>query len=68
MAGGAKAEVRRLLAKLPDSCTLEDIQYHIYILQKMKRSEKDSATGCVYTHEEVEVCFGDLLGGSPRAM
>ncbi|CAN5679667.1 hypothetical protein BH23GEM5_BH23GEM5_15570 [soil metagenome] len=26
----AKAEVAALLANLPDDCSLEDIQYHLY--------------------------------------
>jgi hypothetical protein len=31
----AKEEVRRLLDQLPDDTSLEDIQYHIYVQQKM---------------------------------
>ena len=37
----AKEEVRRLLDKLPDDSTLEDIQYHIYVRQKIDRGLKD---------------------------
>ena len=32
----AKREVGALLEKLPDECTLEDIQYHLYVLEKIR--------------------------------
>ena len=31
----AKEEVRRILDQLPDDISLEDIQYHIYVQQKI---------------------------------
>lgn len=31
----AKSEVQSLLEKLPDDCTLEDIQYHLYVVEKI---------------------------------
>ena len=33
----AKQEVDALLANLPDDSSLEDIQYHQYVLEKIKR-------------------------------
>ena len=33
----AKNEVQSLLEKLPDDCTLEDIQYHLYVVEKVHR-------------------------------
>ena len=50
----AKQEVTGLLNRLPDDCSLEDIQYHLYVLQKIERGMKDVAEGRVYTQEEVE--------------
>jgi hypothetical protein len=32
-----KEEVGELLKKLPDDCTLEDIQCHLYVLEKVRR-------------------------------
>ena len=32
----AKEEVRQLLEALPDNATFEDIQYNIYVRQKIK--------------------------------
>ena len=50
----AKQEVTGLLNCLPEDCSLEDIQYHLYVLQKIERGMKDVAEGRVYTQEEVE--------------
>ena len=57
----AKQEVRKLLKNLPDDCTLEDIQYHLYVLQKIERGLKDIEEGRVYTQEEVEKRFAKWL-------
>lgn len=32
----AKQEVKSLLSKLPDDCSLEDIQYHLYVIEKVR--------------------------------
>lgn len=49
-----KQEVSDLLNRLPDDCTLEDVQYHLYVLQKIERGLKDVEEGRVYTQEEAE--------------
>lgn len=49
-----KQEVSDLLNRLPDDCTLEDVQYHLYVLQKIERGLKDIEEGRIYTQEEVE--------------
>jgi hypothetical protein len=33
----AKDEVEQLLKKLPNDCTLEDIHYHLYVIEKVCR-------------------------------
>jgi len=48
----AKQEVAELLAHLPDDSTLEDIQYHLYVLEKIRRGQADIAAGRRYTQEE----------------
>ncbi len=50
----AKQEVNRLLDTLTDGCSLEDIQYHLYVLQKIERGLADAGKGNVHTQEEVE--------------
>ena len=32
----AKNEVQQLLNTLPDDCSLEDIQYHLYVIEKVR--------------------------------
>ena len=48
----AKQEVEQLLLHLPDDSTLEDIQYHLYVLEKIKRGRADVAAGRSYTDAE----------------
>jgi hypothetical protein len=59
-----KQEVSDLLNRLPDDCTLEDVQYHLYhlyVLQKIERGLKDVEEGRVYTQEEVEKKMSSYL-------
>ncbi len=58
----AKQEVNKLLDTLPEDCTLEDIQYHLYVLQKIERGLKDVEEGKVLTQEEVEKRMARWLG------
>lgn len=50
----AKEEVRRLLELLPDDASLEDIQYHIYVRQKIERGLEDIEAGRTISEEEFE--------------
>jgi hypothetical protein len=50
----AKEEVQSLLNKLPDDCSLEDIQYHLYVIEKVRNGlEAAESQGTVF-QEEVE--------------
>lgn len=49
-----KNEVRQIIEKLPDDCTLEDIQYHLYVLQKIENGLKDVEEGRGISHDEIE--------------
>lgn len=48
----AKQDVANLLAQLPDDATLEDIQYHVYVLEKIRRGRADIAEGRNQTTEQ----------------
>jgi predicted transcriptional regulator len=39
---------------LPEDASLEDIQYHIYVRQKIQQGLDDAAAGRVVSHEEVQ--------------
>jgi hypothetical protein len=50
----AKEEVKRILDQLPNDVTLEDIQYHIYIRQKIDRGLDEIEAGNTFTEEEFD--------------
>ncbi len=50
----AKEEVKELLEQLPETASLEDIQYHIYIRQKIDRGLADIEAGRTISEEEFE--------------
>lgn len=50
----AKDEVRRLLEDLPDDSSLEDIQYHIYVRNKIEHGMDDIEEDEVLPQDEVE--------------
>jgi hypothetical protein len=49
-----KEEVRALLDKLPDDCSLEDVQYHLYVVEKIHKGIERAATEGTHSQEEVE--------------
>ena len=49
-----REEVRRLLDSLPDDASYEDIQYHIYVQQKIDRGLEASERGDFISDEEIE--------------
>jgi predicted transcriptional regulator len=50
----AKETVRQLLDRLPDDCSLDEVQYHLYVLQAVERGEADERSGRTIPHEQVE--------------
>jgi len=50
----AKQEVMKLLRDLPDGSTLEEIQYSLYVRQKIQRGLQDVKDGKTRTQDEVE--------------
>ena len=49
-----KQAVVDLVKALPDSCTLEDVQYQLYVRQKVERSMRAAAAGRVQSHGQVK--------------
>ena len=50
----AKEQVQQLLSALPEDATLEDIQYHLYVRQKIEQGLADVEAGRVMSHAEVQ--------------
>jgi hypothetical protein len=53
----AKEEVISLIDKLPDDCTFEDIQYHLYVVEKIQRGIERAEKEETLTQAEVERKF-----------
>ena len=58
----AKDEVRKLLDRLPDTSFFEDIQYHIYVREKIEQGLEDVKKGRVLSQAEVERRMAKWLG------
>jgi hypothetical protein len=50
----AKHDIELLLKKLPDDCSVEDIQYHLYVLDKVRRGLEAARAQGAIPQEEVE--------------
>lgn len=50
----AKQEVKALLDQLPDDATLEDIHYHLYVLEKIRRGEQRAENEGQLSQDDVE--------------
>ena len=57
----AKQEVQQLLDELPDDATLEDIQHHLYVKQKIAQGLADVAAGRVLSQDEIDQRFAKWL-------
>jgi len=49
-----KKTASKLINELPDDCTYEDIQYHLYVIQKIERGLNDVKEGKYFTHEQMK--------------
>ena len=52
--GTTKQDVQLLLNRLPGDCSVEDIQYHLYVLDKFRRGLEDARVNGTLSQEEVE--------------
>ncbi|GGA34081.1 hypothetical protein [Okeania sp. SIO1I7] len=50
----AKKKVESLLSKLPDNCSLEDVQYHLYVIEKVLHGLEVANKERKITQEEAE--------------
>lgn len=50
----AKQEVQSLLQKLPNDCSIEDIQYHLYVIEKINKGLQRAKQEGGISQQEVE--------------
>ena len=56
-----KQEVEQLLNKLPDDCSVEDVQYHLYVLDKVRRGLEDARVNGTLSQEGAETRLSKWL-------
>jgi len=56
-----KAEVQSMIEGLPEDTSLEDIQYHLYVLEKVKRGIERAETESAISNEEAKARLGKWL-------
>ncbi len=49
-----KLETENLIQKLPDESTFEDIQYHLYVAEKLKNARQQIKDRKIHSQSEVE--------------
>jgi hypothetical protein len=56
-----KTEIREVLDELPDDCTMEDVQYHLYVREQIQQGLWSLENEPTYTQEEVEQAVAQWL-------
>ena len=56
-----KEAVLELVGSLPDDASIEEIQYHLYVLQKIRKGLKDDDEDRVISQSEMEKRFEKWL-------
>lgn len=49
-----KSKIQSILNQLPENCSIEDIQYHLYVLEKVRQSMAIAQTDTAIAQEQVE--------------
>jgi predicted transcriptional regulator len=49
-----KEEIKRMVESFPDDVTWEDVQYSIYVRERIERGRREAAEGKVLAEEDVE--------------
>ncbi len=49
-----KEEVRRMIESLPDNATWEDVQYSIYVRERIEWGRSEAAEGKILSEDEIE--------------
>lgn len=50
----AKQTARAVLDRLPEDCSLQDVLYHLYVVQAVQQGRADADAGLTIPHDEVE--------------
>ena len=47
-------DVKELVSHLPDDTSIEDVQYHLYVLEKIRKGQDDIENGRYCTMDEAK--------------
>ncbi|HLT47560.1 MAG TPA: hypothetical protein VK002_10060 [Rubricoccaceae bacterium] len=61
-----KQAARRLVDRLDDDASFEDIQYELYVVQQIERGLGEVAEGRTLSHEEARTRLERWLGSAPE--
>ncbi len=56
-----KKEAQNMIKNLPDDCTYEDIQYHLYVVEKIQKGLDRAESGQTTSHENAQERMGKWL-------
>ena len=59
----AKEEVRKLLDALPDDASWDDVQYSIYVRERVERGRREADDDNLVDQEEIEARMKPWLAG-----
>ena len=53
-----KSDAKSMIEGLPEDASLEDIQYHLYVLEKARRGIERAETEGAISHEDAKARLG----------
>jgi len=56
-----KDQVKQMLDRMPDECSVEDVQYQLYLIEKVRRGLKSIEEGRGIPHEQVRKQFAPWI-------
>lgn len=56
-----KALAVQMIQRLPDDATFDDMQYHLYVLEKIRKADEAARDGKVYTTAEARALVAQWL-------
>ena len=56
-----KKEAQKMIKNLPDDCTYEDIQYHLYVVEKIQKGLARADAGETVSHTDAQKRMGKWL-------
>ena len=61
-----KQAARRLVERLDDDASFEDIQYELYVVQQVERGLRDVEEDRTVSHEAARARLNRWIGGEPE--